>query len=354
MKLIKPDKLQKGDTIGIISPSSGLASLVPHRVRRGVETLEGLGFRVRLSPNALEKENYTSGTPEARAADINAFFADTSIKAIMAMIGGYHTNQLLSHLDFTLLRNNPKIIIGYSDMTVLHLALQKETGLTTFYGPALLTQFGEYPEILSYTKEYFLKAISLDLPVGNIEPSILWTDELLNWLRLDDVKRPRRLNPNRPRMWLRKGKATGALNGGCITSLQHLRGTKYWPDFSGSLFFWDIPESKDLVHGVSCDIIDSLLTDLELSDVFGQIAGMIVGKPYGYNDTEEELLRKIILERTKRYSFPILYNVEIGHVDPIITIPLGASAHIDSEKNLFQILEPGVQTNQNYVSPMEH
>jgi len=152
MNLIKPYPLTIGDTIGIVSPSSGLAPRVPHRVERGIRHLEALGFTVRLAPHALGARGYTSGTPEERASDINSFFADRDIKAILAMIGGNHTNQILEYIDFPLVSQNPKIVVGYSDITVLHLALQREAALTTFYGPALLPQFGEHPELQAYTK----------------------------------------------------------------------------------------------------------------------------------------------------------------------------------------------------------
>jgi len=343
MNLIKPCKLNWGDTVGIVSPSSGLAATVPHRVERGIKMLSELGLNARFSTNALKQDGYVSGKAKERADDINSFFLDKEIGAVITTIGGNHSNQILEYLDFELIRKNPKIFVGYSDATVIHLALQRECSLSTFYGPALLTQFGEYPEILSYTKEYFLKALYSSLPIGFIERSSAWTDEYLDWSFRRDLERPRKIYFNKKRIWLRKGYAKGRINGGCITSLQHIKGTRYWPDFAGCIFFIDIPESEDLLHGVKPDIVDSLLTDLEILGAFKDIAGMVVGRSYRYTEDEDKALFDIILECTKKYSFPILCNTEIGHTDPIITIPLGVETKLCSETDTFQIMEAGVK-----------
>jgi len=341
--LIKTDHLRKGDTIGIVSPSSSLAGLVPHRVERGIEMLNKMGFNVKISKNALKVTGHTAGTPEERAEDLNNFFVDSSVKAIISFIGGNHSNQILKYLNFETIKKNPKIFMGYSDITVLHFALYSKCNLVTFYGPAILTQFAENSEILSYTKKYFEKAVMSNKSIGKIKPSPEWTDETLNWFKKEDLKRPRKMKKNEGWRWLRKGKSKGEIIGGCISSLLHLRGTEYWPDFQGKNFFWEIPESAcDFTKGEPFSEIDAHLSDLELSGVFGKIKGMLIGRPFGYSEKESLDLQKMILERTKDYNFPILYNIDIGHTDPIITIPLGVMSKIDSEKDEFLIVEKGV------------
>lgn len=183
-----------------------------------------------------------------------------------------------------------------------------------------------------------------DKPIGKIKPSKAWTDEILDWFKKDDLKRPRKMKKNEGWQWLKAGKAEGHILGGCITSMMHLRGTKYWPDFSGNILFWEIPESgNDFTKSESPGDIDAHLTDLELSGVFKQIKGMVIGRPFGYTKEQVRQLIKIIKERTEDYKFPILFNIDIGHSDPIITVPIGVKVKIDSYKNLFEFIESGVR-----------
>lgn len=341
--LVKPEALKVGDTIGLISPSAPLANLASHRARKGIKMLEQLGFKIKVGKNALKIKEYTAGTPKERADDINSFFKDKEVKAIFSFIGGNHSNQVLKYLDFSLIKKNPKIFLGYSDVTVLHFALYVKANLITFYGPAVLTQFAENPRILSYTETYFKKALMQRDPIGKIEPSIQWSDEILDWFKKEDLKRPRKMKKNKGWQWLRQGKAEGSILGGCITSMLHLRGTEYWPNFRNPILFWEIPESGDnFTKGEKVENIDSYLTDLELTGVFKNIKGMIVGRFFGYSEQEKDKIIKIIKDRTYDYSFPILLNVDIGHTDPMITVPLGVRVKIDSSKNFFEIKESGV------------
>lgn len=342
-QLIKPRKLQKGDTVGLVSPAAPLAGLVSHRTEGGVKMLEKMGFNVEIGKHALKVSDYTAGSPEERAEDINNFFKDDNIKAIISFIGGNHSNQTLEYLDFSLIKKNPKIFIGYSDATVLHFAFLTQANLVTFYGPAILTQFAENPEIFLYTKEYFEKSLMSTKLIGKVTPSLKWTDETLDWFRKDDIARPRNMKTNKGWEWLKKGKAEGRILGGCITSMMHLRGTKYWPDFSDSILFWEISESsEDFTKGESVASIDTCLTDLKISGLFNQIKGMIIGRPFGYTPEQYQQLIKIVQKQTAGYNFPIVLGVDIGHTDPMITVPLGIKTKIDSTENIFEFYEAGV------------
>ncbi len=342
-QLIKPRYLRKGDTIGIVSPSAPLAGLFPHRTKRAIEAIKALGFRVKLGRYALKVTGYTAGDPKERAEDINSFFKDKKIKAIISFIGGNHSNQILRYLKFDLIKKNPKIFLGYSDISVLHFALYTQARLVSFYGPAALTQFAEYPKIFSYTQDYFEKAIMIPSPIGKIEPSSHWTDEILDWKKRESSKRTRKLKKNTGWQWIKPGKAEGPILGGCLPSIVHLRGTKYWPDFTNSIFFWEIPESEcNFKKGESIEEVDAYLTDLELSGVFNKIKGMLIGRPFRYTKKQTHQLIHLIEKKMKYYDFPILFNVDIGHTDPMITIPLGVKIKIDSNKNIFEFIEKGV------------
>jgi len=337
--LVKPPRLKQGDTIGLISPSWCGAGMVPHRYKNGIKNLFQLGFRTLIGAHTLDVTGYTAGSAIERAHDINTMFANKQVKAIMCTIGGDHSNQVIPYLNWDIIKKNPKIFIGYSDATVLHLAFYTQAKLITFYGPCLITQFGEYPNILEYSKNYFLKATVNSNPIGKIVPSSKYTDEVMNWFDRSDLKRPRKLSSNIGFEWLRGGHAQGILLGGCLPSLMHLRGTKYWPSFDKKLLFLEIPEGESIYHGLKVETVDSLLADLELSQVFEGINALIIGKIYRYNREDNELLKQRILAITKKYSFPILYNVNFGHTDPIITIPYGIKATLNSDEDEFYIKE---------------
>lgn len=202
---IRPARLQPGDTVGIVSPSWGGAGMFPHRVELGVRHLQSLGFKVKIAPHALNQHGIVSDTPQHRVDDINGMFGDPEVKAIIAAIGGDHSCHLLPLLDFDLIRKNPKIFMGFSDITVLNVAIWQQTGLVTFNGPALLTDFAEYPRMFAYTEEYMLKALCEVQPIGPIVPSTWWTEEFLDWEHKADLERPRERLASAGWTWLREG-----------------------------------------------------------------------------------------------------------------------------------------------------
>jgi len=336
--MIKPPRLKPGDTIGIVSPSWGGAGAFPHRVEQGIRQLEAMGFKAKLAPHAMGQHGFVSATPENRASDLHVLFTDPQVKAILAAIGGDHACHLLPLLDFDLIQSHPKILMGFSDNTVLNVAIWQRTGLVTFNGPMLLTDFGEYPRLLEYTERYFVKTVAGDEAVGKIEPAPRWTEEFLDWDGKKDQERPRALQPSRGWTWLKTGRAKGRLVGGCLESLEHLRGTPYWPDWQGAIWFFETSEEKP-----SPEDVDGMLMDYENMGVFDKLRGMLVGRPMRYTAEEKEQLRERILERTKRYTFPIITDMDFGHTAPMFTLPIGCRAKIDTYQQTFAILEPAVE-----------
>jgi muramoyltetrapeptide carboxypeptidase LdcA involved in peptidoglycan recycling len=335
---MKPPLLKPGDTIGIISPSWGGAGLFPHRVEQGIHHLEALGFRVKLAPNALSHMSFISDTPENRASDIHTLFGDPTVNGILAAIGGDHACHLLPLLDFDLIRLHPKVFMGFSDVTVLNLALYKKTGLVTFNGPALLTDFAEWPNMLDYTRRYFLQAVSQPGPIGAIQPAQMWTEEFQDWTGKKDQERPRQLQLSAGWSWLKPGQAEGRLVGGCLESMEHLRGTPYWPDWEGTILFIETSEERPLP-----ETVDGILMDYQNMGVFDRIRGLLVGRPMRYTVTEKQALRDCVIERTKAFSFPVVMDMDFGHTAPQFTLPIGCLAHIDSDQKSFSILEPAVE-----------
>ena len=180
-------------------------------------------------------------------------------------------------------------------------------------------------------------------PIGKVLPSKKWTFEFLDWFEKYDLRRNRKYNSNIGYEWLIKGKTQGKNLGGCLESLLHLRGTEYWPDFKNNILFFETCEgdiSPD--KSQSLQLIDSYLTDLSLCNTFNEISGLIVGMPYGYDNPEILAFKKLLINKLKKYNFPILFNANIGHCDPIITIPIGTQAILDSNTNTFELIESGV------------
>jgi muramoyltetrapeptide carboxypeptidase LdcA involved in peptidoglycan recycling len=334
---MKPERLRPGDTIAVVSPSWGGAGAFPHRVEQAIQQIQALGFQVRLAPHALNQHGHISDTPENRARDINQMFADPQVRMILAAIGGDHSCQVLPHLDYELIRRNPKIFMGFSDITVLNVALWVRTGLGTFNGPALLTDFAEYPRMQEYSQRNFLQILTDPGPAGVIPPSPGWTEEFAHWPASKELERKRSLLPSPGWQWLRPASATGRLVGGCIESLQHLRGTRFWPDWHKAIFFFETSEDKP-----SPETVDGLLADYENMGVLDQINGMLVGRPMRYSDDEKRRLHEVILERTRAYNFPIIAEMDFGHTSPQFTLPIGCQAKIDGVRRFFEILEGAV------------
>jgi muramoyltetrapeptide carboxypeptidase LdcA involved in peptidoglycan recycling len=332
-----PPRLRPGATIGIVSPSWGGAGAFPHRVRNGVAYLQSQGFEVELSRHALEQHGHVSDTAENRAADLHEMFERSHVAAIIAAIGGDHSCHLLPHIDFDLIRENPTIFMGYSDITVLNVAIWHECGLVTFNGPALITDFAEHPEPLAYTVESFARTVQEAEPVGRIAPSSQWTEEILNWREKLDLTRPRRLEESPGWSWLRPGAREGVLVGGCIESLQHLRGTPYWPDLEGAILFLETSEEAP-----SPARVDGILMDYENMGILSKLAGLLFGRPMGYSESDKEALRQVIMERTAGFDLPVIADMDFGHTAPQFLLPIGCRARIDSEEESFSILQAAV------------
>jgi muramoyltetrapeptide carboxypeptidase len=335
--ILRAPRLRPGDTVGIISPSWGGAAQFPHRTARGIEQLHALGFKTKVGAHALNSTGAVSDTAENRVADIHDFLRDPDVRLILSAIGGDHSCHLLPLLDFQLVKAHPKVFLGFSDVTVLNVALWSTIKLVTFNGPALLTDFAEYPTLLAYTREWFSKAVTEASPLGQLIPSAVWTEETLDWRTKRDLERPRALQESPGWRWLKHGVSEGTLIGGCLESLQHLRGTTFWPSWENAILFFETSEERP-----SPETVDGILMDYENMGAFENLAGMLVGRPMRYSDQEKLVLDEVLLERTKRYDFPIVSGMDFGHTAPQLTIPLGCRARIDTSAEAVIVLDPAV------------
>ncbi len=337
-KVILPPAVQPGDTIGIISPSwFGGDAFLP-RVKRGIATLESLGYHVRIGEHALNAAGYVSDSAEHRAADLHAMVRDPGIRMVLSTIGGDHSCHLLPLIDWDLIRANPKVFMGFSDITVLNVAIHAVTGLVTFNGPGLLTDWAEYPEMPEYSRGQVLAAISRAEPMGSLAPAPWWTEEFLDWSTGEDATRPRTRNHNPGWTWLREGRATGPLIGGCLESLQHLRGTPWWPSLEGAILFLETSEARP-----SPEDVDALLMDFDNMGVLAVISGLVIARPYGYAPVDVDRLWTVVRDRTAAFGFPVLAGTDTGHTTPLQVLPIGVAAELDAARNRFAILEPAVR-----------
>lgn len=315
--MIIPKRLKVGDTIGLVSPSRELKTGWKQLFHNAVgEVEEKLGLKVRLGKYVWEKHFYSAGTPAERVRDFHSMVKDKDIKAIILTIGGKSAIHLLEHLNWDLIRENPKIITGISDSTTILAPITEKTGLITYHGTEFIKTWG-----LGLSK-FEVNNIKATWFNGNPNKTVKHNKD---WsiLKPTDVKESTQI-------WqvFRHGKASGRLCGGNITCTMFLDGTEYGNDYSNKILILEAYDWKD-------ESLHAGLNALRLRGVFKQIKGLILG--YMYNHLVEETernrpLRDIVLEVTDGYDFPIMYIPDIGHCVRNILMPIGIQATIDTKR----------------------
>ena len=318
--MIRPPRLSPGQTVGLVAPSS--APNEPEDIRFAIETLESLGFRVRPGDHVFERNGYLAGADEARAADLNAMFADDGIDAVWCVRGGYGASRILPLLDYARMRRTPKALIGYSDITALHMALHTQAGLVSFHGPVAWRAFTPYT--LGEWKRVMCEP-SVPVCVGAPPPFERGEGQI------DRKNRVTTLVP---------GRAQGRLVGGNLCLMAHLTGTPYAPDLRGAiLFLEDIDEPYYR--------IDRFLTQLWLSGRLEGVAGMAFGKftrcEPSASFVQNRLLEDILAERCRALGVPAVSGLMIGHVDDQTTLPIGCLAELNADAGTLTLLEAGVE-----------
>lgn len=300
----KPRALKKGDTIGIMAPSSRVDRKL---VAKAVTQLQALGFQVYVHPQTYAKKGQSAGTAQQKADALHDLYRNPDIKAIFAAAGGNQAGALLEKLDFALIQKNKKIIMGYSDVTVILNAIHKKTGTVTFHGPTLQT-------------------IGRKLPAAQLKQ----TFNLLGGEAADmPLKKSKVINT---------GTAHGKLIGGNLSLVTSLLGTPWQPDFKGAvLFLEDVGEELSRV--------DRMLQHLRNAGVLNQISGLVLGgftgmtdkgsKPYG--KTVEAMIREV----TSGLNIPVVMNAPFGHGRNLYTLPVGAPAHLDARKGASRLTLDG-------------
>lgn len=310
MQVIKPKVLHRGDVIGLTSPASPPSSM--EALSKGIRYLEQLGYRVEVSSNIYKKRGYLAGTDQERVCGFHELFRNRYVKAIFTVRGGYGSIRLLRLLDYALVRRNPKILLGYSDITALQLALFSQTGLVSFSGPMLTTEMAEG---LSSEAEERL------------------------WQCLTSAKTP-------PPIVIKKKKYTvyqpgiskGRLIGGNLSVVSSLLGTKYFPDLKNSIWFFEETDERPYR-------IDRMLQQLKTAGKFDNAAGIIIGD---FTDCSPQpskpslTLRQVLKDTFECATFPVMGSLQYGHIKNLLTLPIGIRVQINTKRGSLYFLEGGV------------
>ena len=311
--MIYGKKLKFGDTLGFIAPSGAVRT--EGAIERAVQETERMGFKVKLGESAGKKYGYLSGTDELRARDINAMFADDEVDAIVCLRGGYGAMRILDKIDYDLIARHPKIFVGFSDITALHIALLNRCGLATFHGPMAAANWAGKP-LDDFSRDSMYRSLMNAEPAG----------ELSN-------------PPEYPRQMVNPGQAEGLLVGGNLMLIASSLGTPWEIDTKGRIIF--IEEVGERTY-----CVDRMLTQLRLAGKFEDCAGIVFGNfsdcPIEYPQfglSLEEIIRDVVAPCGK----PVFTGLRCGHCTPKLTLPFGVKCRMDAEKCTLTVLESAVR-----------
>lgn len=278
--------------------------------------LEDLGLVVEFAGHVEEIDAFASSSIESRISDLHQAFADKSVRAILTVIGGFNSNQLLSSIDWELIKTNPKILCGYSDITALNNAIFARTGLVTYSGPHY-SSFGQ-ARYFDYTLDHFRQCLFETKPIV-LEPSDQWSDDLW-WQNQAD----RTQHDNDGYLTINPGEAQGTIIGANLGTLNLVRGTEFMPSLKNSILFLEDDEESQAHH------FDRDLQSLIHLPDFSQVKGVVLGRFQKGSRMSPELLLAIIQSKKELHSIPIIAHVDFGHTDPKITFPIGGQARLSA------------------------
>ncbi|MCI0338477.1 MAG: LD-carboxypeptidase [Acidobacteria bacterium] len=309
-QVIKPRVLLEGDTVAVVAPASNLKS---HYLERGVAELERLGFRIKFDAGILAKDRYTAGTDERRATELMRAFSDPEVKAVWAARGGYGAMRLLRVLDEDQLRQRPKIFIGYSDLTALHLYFYRRFNWVSFHGPMAAKDLAGGED--HYDRETLIKALTQTSPLGEI---ISTKTEMLHVGK--------------------RGRVGGRLLGGCLSLITAMMGTPEELDTRGSILFLEDSATKPFA-------IDRMLQQLKLAGKFEDVRGIIFGEMTDCVQHTDQgyRIQDVLAECTADLGVPVMFGLPSGHSPHgNLTLPLGVMATLDADRGVLSIDEAAV------------
>jgi len=321
-----PQKLNIGDEIRIIAPSRSMAIISDKVKKIAKERLEKLGFKVTFGRHVEEIDEFNSSSIKSRIEDLHEAFSDKRVKAILTAIGGFNSNQLLKYIDYDLIKQNPKVLCGYSDITILQNAIYKKTGLITYSGPHFST-FGMIKGF-DYIEDYFKKCLMKEGDY-KITPSKEWSSDAwyLNQEKRNFIKNEGYMNIN-------NGNAVGTIVGANLSTFNLLHGTEYMPNLKDTVLFIEADVEGEAEFVVNFDrFLQANIHQINFSGV----KGLIIGRFQKNSGMTQEKLLKIIKTKKELENLPIIGYVDYGHTDPMITFPIGGKCQIKAKDNQTEI-----------------
>ena len=310
--MLKPKPLRRGDTVGLVGISGALPEFET-RFPKTLEAIDAMGYKLIIDDSCRERYGYLSGTDARRAEGLNRMFRDDRVDAVVCLRGGYGVTRMLDRVDFDVIRANPKILLGYSDITALHNAIQRKVGMVTFHGPMPSTCWTHFD---NFTRESLVRALTATKPLGTL-------------------KNPEGMEPT----CVVPGRCEGRLAGGNLSLLAATCGTPYQLNARGRILV--IEDIDEFVYR-----LDSMLTQLRMAGMFEQCAGVVLG---GFTNcrqrnpetdfTIDEIVRDIIVP----FGKPVLANMAIGHLESKLTLPLGAKCMLDAGVGTLEVVESALK-----------
>jgi len=316
-RAIKPPRLEPGDAVGLINPAG--ASLNPAVIGSVAKNLAKLGLEIRTGRHLMDRYGYLAGRDEDRAADVNAMFADESIRAVLPVRGGWGCNRILPLLDYDLVAANPKVLMGYSDITSLLLAVHSKTGLVTFHGPVGVSDWN------AFTVDHVRKILFQGQAPLLVNPSHGESPGLALSSPIHTIAR---------------GRSRGRLLGGNLSVLTAMVGSRYLPDWKGSILF--VEDVREDVYR-----IDRMITQLKLAGILQELRGFVFGKCTGCGgeiSPNSFTLEEVLDDHIRPLGIPAWYGAMIGHIHDKLTVPVGVEAEIDAGRGAIRLLEAAVAT----------
>ncbi len=312
LNIIKPKRLNIGDTLGLIAPGSFITE---DELKESINNIESLGFKTAYTENILARDGYLAGTDEQRTSDLHEMFTRKDIDGIVAARGGYGCTRILPFIDYDLIKKNPKILIGYSDITALLYAIYCKTGLVCFHGPVGISTFNDYS-------------------ICNMKNVLIYPSQNLTMYNAGDNE-----DDNAEIYTIRSGKSSGELIGGNLSLAVSLIGTPYDVDTSGKLIFLEEVDEEPYR-------IDRMLTQMIEAGKFKKASGIILGNFSGCepkkDDSNSFSLKEVLYSRLYELNIPVVYGMSFGHIKNKLTLPVGIKAEFNSINQTITLLENAV------------
>ena len=326
-----PKKLKAGDEVRVIAPSRSMTILGDDCKKIATERLEALGLKVTFGKYVMEAdEDYLIASAQHRAEDLNEAFKDKNVKAILTVIGGFNSNQILDLIDYEAIKENPKIFCGFSDITVLSNSIYAKTGLVTYSGPHY-SSFGMLKGF-EYELEYFKKMFFSDEEF-EVVSSKEWSDDL--WF-IDQENRE--FIPNDGMFVINEGKAEGEIVGGNLCTLNLLQGTKYMPNIENKILFL---EDDNMAGKIFLMEFDRNLQSLIHTPEFKTVKALVLGRAEKDCIMTKEKWIKMIKNKPELQNIPVIAGVDFGHTTPIIAFPIGGKARLEAKDNNIKLFIKG-------------